>query len=77
MLLSSLSDSGGHAAVDFHDVPIVPAASGVSSVPAVVGLPACCCITIYASIPALGGVHTALADLLLLLFLLFCMPFCC
>ncbi len=37
--------SGGPAAVDSHDVPIVPAAAVISDVNivlAVVGLPACC-----------------------------------
>jgi hypothetical protein len=61
MLLSSLllltfllSDSGGPAAVDISDY---------KSVPAVVGLPACCCFTTFASIPAFAGVPFVLAVL--------------
>ncbi len=41
-----LSESGASAAADIHNVPDVPAdavISDVNSVPAVVGLPACCC----------------------------------
>ncbi len=43
LLTFLLSDSGGPAAVDTHDVPIVPAAAVISdfnSVPPVVGFPA-------------------------------------
>jgi hypothetical protein len=50
-----LSDSDGPAAVDIHDVPIVPDAaviSDVNSVPAVVGLPACCCRLNYVLLQA-------------------------
>ncbi len=48
LLTFLLSDFGSPAAVDIHDVAIFPAAaviSGVNSVPAVVGFPACCCFT--------------------------------
>jgi hypothetical protein len=64
MLLSYLlSDSGSPAAVDTHDVPIIPAAaaviSGFNSVPAVVGFPACCCFSAVlgtlAIIPTFAG----------------------
>jgi hypothetical protein len=45
-IVADFPDSCGLAAVDIHNVPIVPAAAVFSddtSVPAVVGLPACCC----------------------------------
>ncbi len=71
-----LSDSVASAAVDIHDVPNVPAAAAISdvnSVPAVVGLPVCCCQLHYSTftiIPGFASVPTVLAFLLLLLFLL-------
>jgi hypothetical protein len=76
MLLSSpmlltflLLDFGCPAAVDIYDVLIVSASdvvSGFISAPDVVGLPACCCFTSFASILALAGVLMVLAVLMLL-----------
>ncbi len=73
MLTFLLSDSGGPAAVDIHDVPIVPALMLTVSLHAVVDY-----IT-FASIPAFAEVPTVLAIFLLLLFLLllsFLLLFC-
>ncbi len=48
------TDSGGPAAVDIHDVPLVPTAAfipDVTGVPALFGLAACCCwLTTFVSI---------------------------
>jgi hypothetical protein len=79
LLTLLLSDSDGPAAVDIHDFPIVLAAaviSDVNNVPAVVGLPARCCFTTFASIPTFASfpsalaVHLLLSSLLLPVFLL-------
>jgi hypothetical protein len=64
MLTFLLSDSGGPAAVDIHDVPIVPALMSTVSLHAVADY------TTFASIPAFA----VLAVFLLLLFLLL-LPF--
>jgi hypothetical protein len=77
LLTFLLSDSGGPAAVDIHDVPIVPAAvvtSDVNCVPAVV-VHSRCCFTAFESILTFASVPTVLAVLLLLSFLpLLAMP---
>jgi hypothetical protein len=65
MLLASLlllnfllSQSGGPAAVDIHDIPIVPAAAVISDI---IGVTAVVCrFTTSASIPAVVGVSTVL-----------------
>jgi hypothetical protein len=74
LLTLLLSDSGGPAAVDIHDVPIVPAdavISDVNSFADVVGLPACCCWLHYlCKHPDFADVSSILAILYLLSFLL-------
>jgi hypothetical protein len=57
LLAFLLSDSGGPAAIDIHDVPIFPAAviPEIYGVPAVVGHPACR-LHCFCSIPAFAGV---------------------
>jgi hypothetical protein len=67
LLTFILSYSGGHPAVDIHDVPFVPASEVFPDVNDVSGVAS---FTTFASIPAFAGISTALAVLLLLSFLL-------